>query len=168
MGMTTTDTGIGIIEAVKIAMEAEKKAAAAYRDAEAQTSNPLGKRLFKRLTEFETYHYQKLGDLLASLVSEQQFIEYAGQEPSLPAPGEVERIPEANKMSMMKIVTMAQGIEQKAEQRYADLAKQTNDLTGKQMFKQLAKEEAFHYRLLRDVYWNLNDQGTWSWPESLR
>ena len=36
------------------------------------------------------------------------------------------------------------------------------------MFEQLAKEEAAHYRLLRTVYWNLNDRGTWSWPQELR
>ncbi|MBN1581973.1 MAG: ferritin family protein [Anaerolineae bacterium] len=165
--MTTASEDSALLGAIKIAMEAEKKAATAYRDAAAQTNNPLGKKLFNKLTEFENYHYQKLSDLLASLVDEGTFIEYVFQATSVPAPGEVESIPEANKMSMMKIVTMAQGIEQKAEQRYADLAEQTADPTGKAMFEQLAKEEAAHYRLLREVYWNLNDQGTWSWPKEL-
>jgi rubrerythrin len=157
-----------LLDAIKVAMEAEKKAAAAYGDAATQTANPLGKRLFNKLVEFENYHYQKLSDLLASLVKEDAYIEYVFQAPSGLAPGEVEGIPEANKMSMMKIITMAQGIEQKAEQRYADLAGQTSDPQGKAMFEQLAQEEAAHYRLLRDVYWNLNDQGTWSWPQDLR
>jgi len=156
----------GLLDAIRMAMEAEKKAAAAYRDAATQTDNPLGKRLFTKLVEFETYHYQKLSDLLASLVEQDTFIDYVFQAPSIPAPGEVQGIPEANKMSMMRIVTMAQGIEQQAEQRYADLAKQTADPQGKAMFEQLAREEAGHYRLLRDVYWNLNDQGTWSWPQA--
>jgi rubrerythrin len=149
-------------------MEAEKKAAAAYSDAATQTANPLGKKLFNKLVEFEHYHYQKLSDLLASLVEEDQFIEYVYQPSLIPAPGEVEGIPEANKMSMMKIVKMAQGIEQKAEQRYADLAEQTADPQGKAMFEQLAREEADHYHLLRNVYWNLNDQSTWAWPQDLR
>ena len=165
--MTMASKDSALLDAIKIAMEAEKKAAAAYGDAAAQTNNPLGKKLFNKLTEFENYHYQKLSDLLASLVDEGTFIEYVFQATSVPAPGEVEGIPEANKMSMMKIVTMAQGIEQKAEQRYADLAEQTADPAGKAMFEQLAKEEAAHYRLLRTVYWNLNDQGTWAWPNEL-
>jgi rubrerythrin len=166
--MTTAKTSLALLDAIKIAMEAEKKAATAYREAAAQTINPLGKRLFDKLTEFEEYHYQKLSDLLESLVDEAQFIEYTAQETAVSAPGEVERIPEANKMSMMKIVTMAQGIEKKAEQRYTDLAGQIADPSGKAMFEQLAQEEAAHYRLLRDVYWNLNDQSTWSWPENLK
>ena len=166
--MTKEKQNAALLDAIKIAMEAEKKAAAAYSDAATQTANPLGKRLFNKLVEFENHHYQKLSDLLASLVDEDKFIEYVFQAPSIPAPGEVEGIAEANKMSMMKIVTMAQGIEQQAEQRYADLAEQTTDPQGKAMFEQLAQEEAAHYRLLRDVYWNLNDQGTWAWPQELR
>jgi rubrerythrin len=166
--MTKTKPNAALLDAIKIAMEAEKKAATAYNDAASQTNNPLGKRLFDKLTEFENYHYQKLSDLLASLVDEGTFIEYVFQESSAPAPSEVAGIPEANKMSMMKIVTMAQGIEQKAEQRYIDLAGQTADPTGKAMFEQLAKEEAEHYHLLRTVYWNLNDHGTWAWPQDLK
>ena len=166
--MTEAEHNLALWDAIKIAMEAEKKAAAAYGDAATQTASPLGKRLFNKLTEFENYHYQKLSDLLASLVEEDEFIEYVFQAPSIPAPGEVEGIAEANKMSMMKIITMAQGIEQKAEQRYADLAGQTSDPKGKAMFEQLAQEEAAHYRLLRTVYWNLNDQGTWAWPQDLK
>jgi rubrerythrin len=165
--MAEGNKDVALLDAIKIAMEAEKKAAAAYGDAAEQTNNPLGKRLFIKLAEFENYHYQKLSDLLASLVDEGTFIAYVFQASSIPAPGEVDAIPEANKMSMMKIVTMAQGIEQKAEQRYADLAAQTADPNGKAMFEQLAREEAAHYRLLRDVYWNLNDQGTWAWPQHL-
>jgi rubrerythrin len=157
-----------LLDAVKIAMEAERKAAAAYQEAAAQTANPLGKRLFNKLTEFENYHYQKLSDLLESLLSRDEFIEYVAQEPAVPTEGEVPRVPEANKMSMMKIIRMAQGIERKAEQKYAELAKQTADPAGKKMFDQLAKEENGHYRLLREVYWNLNDQGTWSWPQNLK
>ena len=166
--MTTSQKSSALLEAIKIAMEAEKKAEAAYSDAAGQTANPLGKRLFGKLAEFEHYHYQKLSDLLASLVDEDRFIEYTAQALSVSAPGEVAPIPEANKMSMMNIVKMAQGIEQKAEQRYAALAEQTGDPTGRAMFEQLAQEEAAHYRLLLGVYWNLNDQGTWAWPQNLR
>jgi rubrerythrin len=163
-----TERNLALLNAIRTAMEAEKKAAAAYKDAASQTANPLGKRLFDKLTEFENHHYRKLSDLLESLLSKDEFIDYVAHEPAIPTDGEVPSVPEANKMSMMKIVSMAQGIELRAEQKYGELAEQTADPAGKQMFEQLAKEEKGHYHLLRDVYWNLNDQGTWSWPQALR
>jgi rubrerythrin len=159
-----THQDLDLADAIQIAMEAEQKAAALYGDAAQKTSNPLGQRLFKRLAEFERHHYEKLLALQESLREQGAFIEYEGKELSLPAPGEVESIPEPHKMSMMKIVTMAQEVERKAEERYVALAEQTTDPTGQAMFKQLAEEEQAHFRLLRDVYWNLNDHGTWSWP----
>ena len=88
--MTTANKDLALLDAIKIAMEAEKKAAEAYNDAAAQTSNPLGKRLFSKLTEFEHYHYQKLSDLLALLVDEKRFIEYVTQETAVSAQSEVD------------------------------------------------------------------------------
>jgi len=158
-----THQDLNLADAIQIAMEAEQKAAALYGDAAQKTNNPLGQKLFKRLAEFERHHYEKLLALQESLREQGAFIEYEGEELSLPAPGEVESIPEPHKMSMMKIVTMAQEVERKAEERYVALAGQTTDPTGQAMFKRLAEEEQAHFRLLRDVYWNLNDHGTWSW-----
>jgi rubrerythrin len=158
-----THQDLNLADTIRIAMEAEQKAAALYGDAAQKTSNPLGQRLFNRLAEFERHHYDKLLALQESLREQGAFTEYEGEELSLPAPGEVEGIPEPHKMSMMKIVTMAQEVERKAEERYVALAGQTTDPTGQAMFKRLAEEEQAHFRLLRDVYWNLNDHGTWSW-----
>lgn len=161
-----TEQNWNLADAIKLAMEAEQKAAAVYRGAVDQTANPLAKRLFGKLAEFETYHYTKLVELDASLRAKGAFIEYTGQTMPIPAQGEVEGLPEANKMSMMKIVAMAQQIELQAQHKYEDLAERTADPAGKAMFQQLAQEEQGHYRLLRDVYWNLNDSSSWSWPQA--
>jgi len=160
--MTTQE--LSLSDAIQIAMEAEKKAAALYTDAVDQTSNPLGKRLFKKLAEMEQYHYDKLLDLATSLEEKGVFINYEAQVLPFSAEGEGKSLPEPQKMSMMKIITVAQEIEQQAETKYAQLATQTADPDGKAMFEQLAKEEHDHYRLLSQVYWNLNNHGVWSWP----
>ena len=161
--MTTQD--LNLSDAIKLAKEAEQKAAALYGDAATKTPNPLAQKLFQRLAEFEQHHYDKLVALETSLRERGAFIAYEGEELSLPAPGEVSGIPEPNKMSMMQIITMAQEVERKAETRYNELAARTTDPAGQAMFKRLAEEELDHYHLLRNVYWNLNDHGTWSWSK---
>lgn len=160
-----TQANQALVDAIKLAMEAEKKAAALYADAGTRTENPLAKRLFNKLTEFESYHYKKLSDLVRSLTDSQTFIEYTAQSLPGAAEGEVDEIPEPNKMSMMSIIAMGQEVELGARQKYTDLAAQSDDPDGKAMFEQLAQEEDAHYRLLRNVYWNLNDRGVWSWPK---
>lgn len=160
-----TNQELTLSSAIKVAMEAERKAATLYGDAAQKTANPLGRRLFNRLAEFERHHYDKLVELQNSLREQGVFIKYEGKELSIPAPGEVDSIAAPNKMSMMKIITMAQDIELQAGARYTALARQTTDPSGQAMFERLAAEEQAHYRLLRDVYWNLNDRGVWAWAE---
>ena len=64
---------------------------------------------------------------------------------------------------MMDILTLAQDAEKGAWKKYDALSEQTDDPDGKKMFKQLAKEEQGHLRMLTEVYWNLNDRGVLSW-----
>lgn len=165
-----SEHGLTLIDAIQMAMQAEKQAADLYHNAVSQTANPLGKRLFNQLAEFERHHYKKLEELAASLQKQGKFIAYESSPPFLAqsevsVPEGATAIPEANKMSMMQIIKMAQDAEVKAKNKYNDLAAQTTNPVGRKMFEQLAQEEEAHYRLLRDVYWNLNERGTWVWPK---
>ncbi len=155
---------LNFLDAIRMAMEAEGKAVAFYDEAAAKTHNPLGKRLFEQLAEFERYHHTKLADLEASLCENGACIIYEGRELSLPVPDEVSRIQEADKMSAMGIITLAMEIKHKAEERYKALAEQTTDATGQDMFRRLAEEEHANHRILRDAYWSLNNRGVWAWP----
>jgi rubrerythrin len=156
---------LSLLDALRIAMEAEQKAAAFYADAIQKTTNPMGQRLFQQLAEFERYHYQKLAALEKSLRDKGAFIKYEGRDLTLPAPGEIQSAKEAGKMSVMSIITLAIDLEREAENRYAALAEQTADREGHAMFRKLAEEEHFHYRILGDVYWNLNNRGVWDWSK---
>jgi rubrerythrin len=159
-----TNLDLNLLDAIQMAMEAEQKAAAFYADAAQKTANPLGRGLFDQLAEFERYHYAKLADLEKSMRDEGAFIEYEGRELTLSVPSEVDN-KEANKMSVMEIITLAINAERDAEKRYTTLAEQTTDPDGQAMFKKLAKEEHTHYRILSDEYYNLNNHGVWVWSE---
>jgi len=159
-----SNQNLSLLDAIQMAMEAEQKAAAFYADAAQRAANPLGRKLFDQLAGFERYHYAKLADLEKSLRSEGTFIEYEGKELTLSVPGEVDS-KEANKMSVLEIITLAINAEREAEKRYTALAEQTNDPAGQAMFKRLSQEEYTHFRILNDEYYNLNNQGKWVWVE---
>ena len=158
-----TDQDLSILDAIKIATEAERKAAEFYTET-AEKANPLGRELLEQLAEFERHHYDYLVELEASLREQGAFKEYEGWELTVPTPSEIQTTEEPNKASLMGIITMALDIEKQAKERYLSLAQQTTDATGVAMFEKLAEEEQKHYVLLTSAYWSLNDHGTWVAP----
>jgi len=146
-----------------MAIEAEEKAAAFYGEAAQKTENPLGRKLFEQLSEFEKYHQINLSALEESLCKHGACIIYEGRDSWYPGSDEVEKIKEADKMSAIGIITMAIEIKEKAEERYMVLAKQTTDPTGQAMFKRPAEEERANHCILSEAYWNLNNRGVWMW-----
>jgi rubrerythrin len=159
-----TNQDITLLDAIKIAMEAERKAAAFYADA-AQKTETLGRQLLEQLAAFERHHYDVLAKLEQSLRDQGAFIGYEGRELAIPAPSEAQTTKEPDKMSMMGIITTALEIETEAEKRYNALAEQTDDPAGQSMFRRLAQEENKHHKILKDAYVNLNNHGKWVWPE---
>lgn len=166
-----SEQDLSLADAIRIAAEAEKQSVELYRDAARKTANTAIERLFNGLADFEQRHYDKVTELALSLQREGKFIVYEGYDHSIPAQSEIKLsgaaadILEAQKVSLMDILTMAQDVELKAGKRYTALADQTSDKNGKAMFQRLAKEEEGHLRLLTEVYWNLNDRGVLTWPK---
>jgi rubrerythrin len=156
-GMNVTDAKLTLLNAIQLTTQAEQKAAAAYRNAAREAVNPMVRRLFEQLTEFENLHYAKLVELEQSLRANGAFIKYEAQELSTPAPGEVKQIEGVQKMSAMKALNQAMETELEAEKRYTALVDLTSDPDGKAMFRQLALEERGHYRILRAAYYDVGN-----------
>jgi len=150
----------GLFKAIQIAMEAEKSAAEFYADA-AQKTGALAEGLFKQLEKFELAHYTKLVTLSKSLAEDGKFVSYAGSDIPAPRPGQMEKIDEGEKLSLMKIIDIAMDSEKRAAEAYRDLAEQAIDADGEAMFRLLADEEDDHYKTLKDAYWQLNQTGEW-------
>jgi rubrerythrin len=167
-GGELSERDLSLLEAIRIAKEAELKAATFYGDAVAKTSNPMGQRLFRQLAEFESHHFERLATLEESLGNGGDFIVYEGRDLALPAPGDLPGAKEASKMSVMDIISVAIELEREAEKCYTALASQTTHSAGHDMFVRLAAEERNHYRVLGNAYWNLNDLGEWVQPRVLK
>ena len=165
-----SEQDLTLVDAIHLAMEAEKQAVTLYKDAAQKAANLAIERLFSHLVDFEQHHYDKLAELVASLEKRKKFVVYEGYSTPIPAQSEVKisgraaEVLEAKKVSLMDILTMAQNVEKSAGDKYAALAEQTSDKDGKAMFQRLAKEEQNHLHQLTEVYWNLNDRGVWAWP----
>ncbi len=123
----------------------------------------MGKKLFEQLAEFENFHYEQLTALETSLEEKGNFINYDGKEFPIPPIFEIKAAQEPNTKSVINIISAAMKLELEAENTYADLAAQTTDPLGHEMFSRLSEEEHNHHRLLLKAYWTLTNLGTWTW-----
>jgi rubrerythrin len=160
--MSTTN----LLDAIRVVKENERKASKSYADAVEIIGNPLGKELFKKLSVFEQYHYERIAALEKSLVEKGDYINYEGKEFPLPPIFDIKAANEPNQKSVMEIIYEARDLEKVAEKTYADLAAQIMDPQGHEMFIRLSEEEHMHYRLLTEALWSLTNSGVWKWPRS--
>jgi rubrerythrin len=164
------DQNLTVVDALQMALESEKRAVVAYGDAAKKASHVALERLFSGLAGLEQHHYDKVAELVASMQKKNKYIVYEASSISIAPQSEIEIAGVAgdvlggNMVSLMDVLTMAQGIEHQLDKRYSDLAEQTSDRDGKAMLEWLAKEERSHLKLLTTVYWNLNDHGVLAWP----
>ena len=150
-----------LLDAVRAAKENERVASQSYAEASRKIKNPMGKKLFEELSEFEKYHYEQLIALETSLEESGDYINYQGKEFPIPPTFEVKAAKEPDTTSVMSIISEAIELEQEAESAYAEIANQTTDQRGYEMFSRLSEEEHEHYRLLTDAFWTLTNLGVW-------
>jgi rubrerythrin len=170
-----TDDNKGLLEAIELAMEAEKKASQFYSDAKDKVKSFRGKDLLGQLSRFEQSHYNKLEELKLSLAEQGAFVDYAGtdfaalrKDAASEVGGDVEsddaRVTEG-KDEIVDILNLAIDAETKASANYARLAQQTDDPKGRDMFRKLADEELLHRRILSDEFYHVTNKGEWVWSE---
>ena len=150
-----------LMDAIRVVKENEIKTSDSYREASKNLTNPLGRDLFVKLSDFERFHYERISALEKSLLETGKFIQYEGREFPLPPVFEIKAAEEAHTKSVMQIISEARDLEVIAEKAYASLAEQVPDQLGKDMFNKLSAEEHIHYTILSDAYWSLNQTGKW-------
>ena len=154
------------IKAVKMAMEAEKEAYQTYLKAAKKTINPKGRDMFQQLSEFEMNHYQKLKDLLKSLQEKGEWILYEGTSlKKKTIPLKTQKPKGQEQLTDMDALKIAIREEKKALAYYRSMADLTKDPRGRDMYKRLTNEEAFHEKILNDQYYSLHNTGLWSWGD---
>ncbi len=154
------------LEAVKIAVDAERDAFLFYRKAAEKSTNPRGKDMFQQLSEFEIEHYKKMIHLYLSLKDENKWIPYTGVG-ELMARNRIEGAKGRYETRDDDIRALKTAIakEEEAASFYRKMAEKTEDPLGKEMFKKLVDEEETHRRLLNDQFYALQNQGEWVWGD---
>ena len=152
-----------LLDALRIVIENERLASSSYAEAAQEIINPGGKLLFEELAKFEQFHFEQLSALATSLEETGEFVNYEGKEFPSPPIFEIKAAQEPNMNSIMNIIAEAMELEKEAEQEYADLALQTDDPRGYEMFRRISADENIHWRILLDAYWTLTNLGTWKW-----
>lgn len=159
--MSTTN----LLDAIKIAKENERIASTSYARAAKEVRHPMARQLFTELSKFEEYHFERLTELEASLKEKGDYISYINREMSLPPRFEVKAAEEPGQKSLMTIIAQAITLEEQSKKAYADLAAQTTNPLGKQMFTRLSEEEHNHFLILNQAYWQLTNLGTWTFSQ---
>ncbi len=156
-----------VMQAIELAMGAEKKAAEFYADASKKVANERGKDLLLQLAKFEQSHYEALAKLKASLAAGGAFTPYEGTTFSPYRPGgEAAGKIEPHRDDALSILQTAIEAETEAYERYRSLAAETTDPQGKAMFLKLAEEEVLHRRILNDEFYYLSNRGgIWFWGD---
>ena len=152
-----------MLGAVDLAMEAERQARDLYSRGADVAEHPRGRELFLQLADFEQNHLDYLKRLHDSLTASGQYISYGGTSPrAYGSQTGGENGTESGKHEVLEILNTAIEAEREAQDRYAGLADQTTDPSGKEMFLKLSAEEGTHLRILNDEYFNIANQGSWS------
>ncbi len=152
-----------LLEAIRAAKENERVASQRYAEASEAIKHPMGKELFRQLSEFEQSHFVVLESLEKSIGEGGKYLDYEGKVFPRPPSFEIKAAQDPNHKSIMTIISEAIELEQTAEKTYTDLAAQIDDPAGRRMFTRLAEEEHNHYRILNEAYWTLNELGMWKW-----
>ena len=154
-----------LLDAIRVVKDNERIASLAYKEAGERLNNPSAKQLFEELAKFEQFHFEQLTALETSLEETGEYINYEGKEFPTPPVFEIKAALEPNMKSVMKIITEAIELEKEAEKVYADLALQSEDKQGYEMFRRISAEENIHWRILLNAYWTLTNLGTWTWSQ---
>ena len=154
--------GMGIEEAIELAIQAELNDHQFYKDASEKVSSGHGKDMLRQLANFEISHYNKLMELRDSLKASGAYVEYAGTEFGPVEKGEGSSTV-AHRDDVLNILKLAINAEEGAYERYNHLASVTDDPKGKNMFVKLAAEEELHRRILSDQFYQISNKGAWVW-----
>ena len=145
-----------------IVKENIRRAAESYAIA-AIKNQELGRNLFKQLSEFEKYHYDRFSALVISLQKKQHFTKFEGREFVLPPILERNIVKEPAHKSLMQIISDAMEIEKQTEKALDEIGDQIPGSQGRRFFNKLSEEEHKNYHILSEAFRTLNQSGIWKW-----
>ncbi|MDH4210134.1 MAG: ferritin family protein [candidate division WOR-3 bacterium] len=146
------------------AMNAEAEAKKFYMDAAEKAQSNAGKNLFKELAEFEQGHYDRIKKIIESRNTGVTLTEIVPSK-DISVKSEVEGQFEPNKDEVIKVLTIGIEAEKKAQAKYLEIAKISEDNESKSIFTNMAEEERKHQLILEDQFYSMSNKGKIIWGD---
>ena len=146
------------------AMNAEVEAKKFYEGAAQKAGSDAGKNLFAELAEFEQGHYDRLKEVINTRNKGMKFEVHVRSE-EIPAQSEVKGQFEPNKDEIIKVLNIGIEAEKKAQTKYREIAKMSDDEELQSIFTEIADEERKHQRILEDQFYHMSNKGRIIWGE---
>ena len=137
------------LDAIRVGIELERAAVAAYRRGAREAATEACRRLFNELLAFEEEHLRYLASLYDELAGGRSWLSLPGgtDHEHLPPPGLDAQSPDLNEQALRReraALTAALHAEEKARDLFVGAAEVAKDPTGKSIFEHLAEEEDAH------------------------
>lgn len=160
------DTEVKARKALKTAIEAEKKSLKNYLEFGLKTDDASGKNMFLRLASDELEHVNILERQSQSLQESGDWlkieIEPSDVEMIVPRLGEKDvKIRGTSGQDQVTALHIALALEKRAQEFYANQAKQTDDRKAREMYLRLAEMEEAHYELIQAEIDAIGNTGFW-------
>jgi rubrerythrin len=146
------------------AMNAEVEAKKFYEGAARKAASAAGRNLFTELAEFEQGHYDRLKEIISARNKGMKF-EAQVRSKAITVQSEVKGQFEPNKDEIIKVLNMGIEAEKKAQAKYREIAKMSEDAEFRNIFNDIADEERKHQRILEDQFYHMSNKGRIIWGE---
>lgn len=156
------------VQQLEMAMQIEREGRKFYLDAAERTEDDKGKAMWRSLARQEALHIEYLTNARRTLVEKGQWASFGIEGVRFLSEHEIRRIfPETAEGEVEpdadEVAALETGIEMEIKSRdlYEDLAKETREPQGKDMYEKLAQWEETHRQILQAGYDYLKKTGFW-------
>ncbi len=153
-------------DALKIAMETEKRGVNFYRTVSQTATHPSTESTFRKMLEDETKHLRRLEEEWEELIRKDKKVlnapvflhfDYDSLKRIFPSREETKRRLQEN-LGVAEALQLAMKMEKEAHYFFKEYAEKFEDTRGRDIFLQFAAEEEEHYSLIKQEYDRLVEQ----------
>jgi rubrerythrin len=153
-------------EAIKTAIQLEKDGKAFFDQATRETSNDLGKKMFRKLASDEVRHLQTFKKMFQTIADPQTWKQLMAEG----SPGTrmlffeqkaAHRTPAEKDAGELSALQQALEVERKAIAFFKETAQATDDPEARRIFEAIAREEEAHYDLIQAQIDSVTHSGFW-------
>jgi len=161
-----SDIALNVQEAIKTAIQLEKDGKAFFDQAAEETSNELGKKMFRKLAGDEVRHLQTFKKMFQTITDPQtwkKLMASGSPEKRMPFFEQkgAQRTPAEKGAGELNALQQALEVERKAITFFKETAQETDEPEARRIFEAIAREEEGHYDLIQAQIDSVTHAGFW-------